>query len=108
MFFIHGGGFALGSAKEFGQEGICENLACRGVVVITTQYRLSMYGLLSTGDQVAPGNLILWDQILALRWVNDNIGSFGGDPNKVTIFGESAGGSSVSCLTYTNVAKGTF
>lgn len=106
MVFIHGGAFIFGSAKEYGQEGPCENLASRGVIVVIIQYRLFMYGFFSTGDSTALGNYGLWDQLEALKWVQENIHSFGGDPDKVTVFGESAGAASVSYLTYTPASKG--
>lgn len=63
-------------------------------------------GFLSTGDNVIPGNYGLKDQVAALRWVHDNIRAFGGDPGKVTIFGESAGGVSVHMLMLSPLSKG--
>lgn len=107
MLFIHGGGYLVSSAREYGDTGPCENLASRGVIIAIIQYRLGIYGFFSTGDSVAPGNYGMWDQIAALKWVKDNIENFGGDHAKVTVFGESAGASSVSYLTYTPAAKGT-
>jgi carboxylesterase type B len=108
MVFIHGGRFTFGSAKEFGVDGICENLASRGVIIVTIQYRLFLYGFLSTGSKAAFGNYGIWDQIASLEWVKRNIAQFGGDPDQVTIFGESAGGASISLITYTPVAKDLF
>jgi carboxylesterase type B len=108
MIFIHGGGFISGSAKSFGDVNICENLASRQVIVVTIQYRLNLYGFVSTGDKAALGNYGIWDQVESLKWVQRNIAQFGGDPKRVTIFGESAGGASVSLLTYTPVAKDLF
>jgi hypothetical protein len=76
------------------------------VVVVSINYRLGFFGFLSTGDEHARGNFGLWDQTLALRWVKENISAFGGDPNNVTIFGQSAGGASVDFLTLSPHSRG--
>ncbi|PIK49967.1 putative acetylcholinesterase [Apostichopus japonicus] len=94
MFWIHGGGFTLGSALNRPYEGDALS-AFNDVVVVSTNYRLNGYGFIATGDAVLPGNYGLWDQQLALKWVHDHIAQFGGDPSKITIFGQSAGGASV-------------
>ena len=92
MIWIHGGGFVQGAADPYRADA----LAAHGnVIVVTINYRLTLLGFLSTEDQHAPGNYGLFDQHLAIKWVHDNIKAFGGDPNKVTIFGNSAGGASV-------------
>lgn len=106
MVFIHGGGFVYGSAADFPVAGIVKNLADRGVVVVTINYRLNAFGYFSTKTADVPGNLGMLDQIAALKWVQQEIAHFGGDRGQVTIFGESAGGSSVSLLTYSPMAKG--
>ncbi|XP_033105819.1 cholinesterase 2-like [Anneissia japonica] len=94
MFFIHGGGFVTGTASTDDYSGVV--LAATGdVIVVTINYRLNFYGFLTTGDDDYPGNIGLFDQLEALKWVNKNIGAFGGDPSRVTIFGESAGSASV-------------
>ncbi|KAK4306806.1 hypothetical protein Pmani_021392 [Petrolisthes manimaculis] len=92
MVFIHGGAFYLGSARTY--HGF-EELLKRRVVVVMMQYRLGVLGFLSTEDEAAPGNQGLKDQALALTWIRDNIAAFGGDPNKVTLMGESAGAISI-------------
>ncbi|XP_059086237.1 neuroligin-like protein glit-1 [Tigriopus californicus] len=95
MFYIHGGEFSHGSGNEFpGQQ-----LAAWGrVVVVTINYRLGALGFLSTGDQHAPGNYGLLDQAMALKWVSDNINSFQGDRERITVFGPGAGAASAGLL----------
>ncbi|XP_059172241.1 neuroligin-4, X-linked-like [Physella acuta] len=104
MVWIHGGGYISGAGWTYN----APSLARKGVVVVTINYRLGVFGFLSTEDDVIPGNFGLLDQIMALKWVKANIASFGGDPNRVTIFGESAGSSSVSILTLSPLARGLF
>eukprot|EP00066_Takifugu_rubripes_P010523 XP_003978424.1 PREDICTED: bile salt-activated lipase-like [Takifugu rubripes] len=112
MLWIYGGGFMIGGSMggKFldnylfsGQE-----IAERGeVIVVTVGYRVGTLGFLSTGDSSLPGNYGLWDQQAAIAWVHRNIRSFGGDPDNITLFGESAGGASVSFQTLTPHNKGT-
>ena len=93
MVWFHGGSFTSGDGSMY--PGM--KLATYGeVVVVNLNYRLGYIGFLCTGDEASPGNYGLWDQRLATQWVKDNIHNFGGDPGKITIFGESAGGMSVS------------
>ncbi|XP_061078084.1 fatty acyl-CoA hydrolase precursor, medium chain-like isoform X1 [Conger conger] len=92
MVWIHGGGFLMGGASLYDGSSLA---AFGDVVVVVIQYRLGIPGFLSTGDSQIPENLGLQDQVCALRWVQETIHSFGGDPGSVTIFGESAGGASV-------------
>lgn len=105
MLFIHGGGFVTG--YSIGYEG--RHLSLGGdVIVVTMNYRLNVFGFLSTGDGGAAGNYGLWDQQLAIEWVHNNIRAFGGDPNRVTIFGESAGAAAVTFQTIYPGNKGLF
>ena len=111
MLWFHGGGFAAGSGSSTAYEGT--RLCHRGdVVVITVNHRLNLFGHLylgEYGEQFADsGNAGLLDLVLALQWVRDNAGEFGGDPGNVTIFGESGGGSKVSVLMAMDAAKGLF
>jgi para-nitrobenzyl esterase len=112
MVWIHGGGFIMGSGSQPLYRG--NILAKRGnVVVVTLNYRLGMLGFLNlneiTGGKIpASGNEGLLDQVAALEWVRDSISRFGGDPDNVTIFGESAGSMSVSCLMTMPQARGLF
>ncbi|CAL8260820.1 unnamed protein product [Gadus morhua 'NCC'] len=105
MVWIHGGAFTSGTATIYEGSALA---AYQDVVVVVLQYRLGMLGFLSTGDGAVPGNLGLLDQVEALRWVQQNIRAFGGDPGLVTIFGESAGGISVSLLTISPMSAGLF
>jgi carboxylesterase type B len=86
LFWIHGGGYYFGSSNWDQTDG--EVLAAKGdVVVVTINYRLGQFGFLYTGTDDAPGNIGLWDQAMALKWVNENIIYFGGDPNQITLIG---------------------
>jgi len=104
MVWIHGGCLEAGAGQEYDGSILAQN----GVVVVTVNYRLGALGFLSTDDNVAAGNWGLLDNIMALQWVRDNIEAFGGDRNRITIFGQSSGGNSVSLLLYSPLAKGLF
>ncbi|KAK6622623.1 hypothetical protein RUM43_008465 [Polyplax serrata] len=106
MFWIHGGGFTYGSGGTdfYGPD----YLVTEDVVVVTCNYRLGALGFLSLQTAECPGNYGLKDLILALKWCQKNISKFGGNPNNVTIFGESAGGASVHYLTLSKMAEGLF
>ena len=93
MVYIHGGGFVQG--YTLGYEAGYLSLS-GDVIVVTMNYRLNVFGFLYIDDPNAGGNFGLWDQQLAIKWVHDNIQDFGGDPNRITIFGESAGAASVT------------
>lgn len=104
MVWIPGGGYALGNSSL--PEYDATHLAASGVVVVTVNYRLGIEGF--TQLDGAPANRGLLDQVAALRWVQDTIRVFGGDPDRVTIFGESAGGGSVAALLAVPRAAGLF
>ena len=78
------------------------------MVLVTFNYRLGPLGFLTTDDKTAGGNQGLLDQVMVLNWVKANIGKFGGDPDKVTIFGEDSGAASVTLMAMTPLAKGLF
>ncbi|XP_061577118.1 carboxylesterase 3 [Cololabis saira] len=105
MVWIHGGGLTMGAASQYDGAPLA---AYENIVMVIIQYRLGILGFLSTGDQHAWGNWGLLDQLAALRWVQENIEAFGGDPQTVTAAGESAGGISTSILTLSPKAKGLF
>ena len=92
MVYIHPGGFVTASPQIFSGDYIS---AYGDVIFITIAYRLAAMGFLSTGEATLPGNLGLWDQHTAFRWIHENIADFGGDPGRVTIIGGSAGSASV-------------
>ncbi|OWF40146.1 acylcarnitine hydrolase-like [Mizuhopecten yessoensis] len=93
MVWIHGGAYLFGQAMYFD----ASHLALNGdVVVVTLNYRLGVFGFLTSLDGRVPGNNGIWDQQLALEWIHEHITSFGGNPRSVTLFGESAGGFSVT------------
>ncbi len=112
LVWIYGGGFSFGSTAEPVHNG--EHLARKGVVLVSIAYRVGQLGFLAHPELSAEnpngvsGNYGLLDQIAGLKWIQNNIAAFGGDPDKVTIFGESAGGISVSMLCASPLAKGLF
>jgi len=112
MVWLHGGAFGYGSGNRAVTDGT--NLARRGdVVVVSVNHRLNIFGFLHLADVGSPawahsGNAGMLDLVAALRWVRDNIAGFGGDPGKVTIFGESGGGGKVSVLLAMPGARGLF
>jgi para-nitrobenzyl esterase len=112
MVWIHGGGFVAGATVEQLYHG--EHLAKKGVVVVTIGYRLGLLGFLAhpglsaENDRRVSGNYGLLDMIAALQWVQRNISTFGGNPKRVTIFGESAGAIAVSMLCASPLAKDLF
>ena len=112
LVWIYGGGFSYGSTSEPVYDGAA--LAKKGVVLVSIAYRVGQLGFLAHPELSAEnpentsGNYGLLDMIAGLQWVKDNIAAFGGDPNKVTIFGESAGGIAVSMLSASPLAKGLF
>ncbi len=112
LFWIHGGSNLNGAGSEPYYDGA--NLAKQGVVVVTINYRLDVFGFLAHPKLTkelgtnASGNYGLLDQIAALKWVQKNIAAFGGDPGQVTLFGESAGSIDISLLVASPLAKGLF
>ena len=112
LFWIHGGGFTAGSSQELpSYDG--ENLAKKGdVVVVSINHRLNILGYLDLsayGDKYKQSaNLSVLDMKVALEWVKNNVANFGGDPNNVTIFGQSGGGAKVNTLMAMPSAKGLF
>lgn len=112
MVWIHGGGFTRGFAGTRSYDG--EVLARKGAVIVTINYRLGIFGffahpvLSAESGHHASGNYALLDQIAALQWVQKNIAAFGGDPTRVTIFGESAGSWAVNALMASPLAEGLF
>ena len=112
MVWIYGGGLENGSASTPLYAG--DRLTQKGVIVVTANYRLGVFGFLADGElsresaHGTSGNYGLLDQIAALRWVHRNIAAFGGDPDRVTVFGQSSGSISISALATSSLAKGLF
>ena len=112
IFYVHGGSLTTGQSSYTEYRG--ENLAAKGVVFVDFAYRLGVFGYYAADDLKAEspngttGNYGLLDQIAALQWVYDNIEAFGGDKNRITIAGESAGASSVNALCVSPLTEGIF
>jgi para-nitrobenzyl esterase len=104
MLWIHGGGYLGGAGSEDAYDGA--SLARLGVTVVTFNYRLGAFGFLAHPD--AGANFAVLDVLMVLEWIAQNIGAFGGDPENVTIFGQSAGAGAVRTLLSTRRARGLF
>jgi carboxylesterase type B len=110
MVWIHGNGYTRGSGSHVTYDG--ESLAARGVVVVTINYRLGLPGFLAhplltrESDHSSSGNYGIQDQIAALKWVRENIASFGGDPSRITVFGQSAGATCTALILASDHARG--
>ncbi|XP_043467867.1 esterase FE4-like [Leptopilina heterotoma] len=104
MVWLHGGVFYFGSGSFYG----AQNLLDRDIVLVTINYRLGIFGFLTTGDKASPGNYGLKDQLLALKWIQSEIHNFGGDPKQVTLFGESAGAASITLHAISEQSKDLF
>lgn len=104
VVYIHGGAFQLGSASDHKPHLLME----QDIVLVTLNYRLGVFGFLSVGTYHHPGNLAFKDQVLALKWVKNNIAKFGGDPDVVTLMGNSAGAFSVTAHMVSPMSKGLF
>lgn len=106
MVFIHGGGFRDGSGSPvlYGPNYLVK----KGVILVTFNYRVEILGFLCLGIKEAPGNAGLRDQLEALKWIKKNIKAFGGDPDNITVFGESAGSASVMYHLLSPLSKGLF
>lgn len=96
MVYIHGGSFYLGAAVQHPPNYLLE----RDVILVVIQYRLGPLGFLSTLSETIPGNAGMLDMIMALEWVQDHISQFGGNPERVTVFGQSAGSAAISAMLY--------
>nr|XP_054762392.1 acetylcholinesterase-like [Lytechinus pictus] len=107
MVWIHGGGFVAGTANDLDYNGI-PLVAVGDVIVVTINYRLAVFAKFTTKDAEAPGNLGMLDQVAALQWIYDNVEAFGGDKDRITIFGESAGAASVDYLTLSKQSRHLF
>ncbi|XP_055603762.1 juvenile hormone esterase-like [Uranotaenia lowii] len=107
LVYIHGGGYSEGSSS-MGEHGPERLMDSGKVILVLMQYRLGVFGFLSTDDHVAPGNFGLKDQAAVLRWVNRNIDRFGGDPSSVTLMGQSVGAAAVQMHMMSPLSRDLF
>lgn len=105
MMYIHGGGFVMDSGVTYTYKKVGRTLVRHGVIVVTTTYRLGPLGFFCTNDNTSIGNYGIWDQFFALKFVYDNIAKFGGDPENITLFGQSAGGVSADLLSILPISR---
>lgn len=103
LFWIHGGGFMDGYAPEYPPDFIMDH----DVILVSVDYRLGLLGFLNTEDGTVPANNGFKDMILALKWVQRNIAAFGGDPEKITLFGHSTGATAIQVFMLSPATKGS-
>ncbi|KAK6109201.1 Carboxylesterase family protein [Brugia pahangi] len=108
MFYIHGGGYMIDSAVKYHYSKIAKLLVSKDVIVVTIQYRLGFLGFFTTNDEICPGNFGIWDQIMALKWIKENIEYFGGDSDRITVIGQSAGAASADLLALSPHSRDLF
>jgi len=108
LVWVHGGGFSGGSAEMYGFKELAHEFAGQGIVMVSIQYRLGLFGFFSTGDTNAPGNTGMWDQRQALVWLHENIQAFGGDPKRITVWGQNAGAASAGALSVSPKTRDLF
>ncbi|CAG7727296.1 unnamed protein product [Allacma fusca] len=104
MLYIHGGGFAAMASDDYRPGFFMDE----DIILVVINYRLGLFGFMNTGDELIRGNMGLKDQALAIKWTKNNIKYFGGNPDQITIFGESAGGASVHYQLLSPMTKGLF
>uniref|UniRef100_A0A914Z443 Carboxylic ester hydrolase n=1 Tax=Panagrolaimus superbus TaxID=310955 RepID=A0A914Z443_9BILA len=108
LIWIHGGSWMMGSTEQYGYKRVSDNFIPQGIIIVSIQYRLGPWGFFSSGDSRMPGNLGLWDQYTAIKQVNKFAPFFGGDKNRITVMGQSAGSASVSWLSVAERAHKLF
>ncbi|KAE9547531.1 hypothetical protein FO519_009258 [Halicephalobus sp. NKZ332] len=108
LVWMYGGGFIGGSSQLYHNFDANDRIVSRGIILVSFNYRLGPFGFFATENNSALGNYGLWDQVQALKFINEVIPSFGGNPKRITIFGASAGGGSVSWMTYIPSAQELF
>uniref|UniRef100_A0AC35GMX6 Carboxylic ester hydrolase n=1 Tax=Panagrolaimus sp. PS1159 TaxID=55785 RepID=A0AC35GMX6_9BILA len=108
LVYIHGGGFWYGDVVKCGFDKASKVFASRGLITVTVPYRVGLYGFMSLGTAEDPGNIGLWDQIAALKFIKENIKYFGGNPNNIIVWGQSAGSASVDLLTLSPHSRNLF
>jgi carboxylesterase type B len=108
LVWVHGGGFSGGSAEMYGFRELAHEFAGQGIVMVSIQYRLGLFGFFSTGDTTAPGNIGMWDQRQALLWLHENVQAFGGDAKRITIWGQNAGAASAGALSVSPKTRDLF
>ncbi|CAD5223910.1 unnamed protein product [Bursaphelenchus okinawaensis] len=108
MVYIHGGGYVMDSAAKYHYSKCAKYLVRNNVIVVTIQYRLGLLGYFCLDDEHIKGNYGFWDQVVALQFIRDNISKFGGDPARITVFGQSAGGAATDLLSVSPVSRNLF